>query len=96
MGVRTSDDLQNFAQTFSPDLVEHRRAEFVLVAEVRIHRAVGAPGRVGAPRKVWSTGCNSWYLTDEGNVDLWPYDRKTMTGMRTKPDDRDYHVVTTT
>ena len=28
---------------------------------------------------VWNTGCNSWYLTDEGNIDLWPYDRKTMT-----------------
>ncbi|MDT5017095.1 MAG: hypothetical protein QOD39_3255 [Mycobacterium sp.] len=25
---------------------------------------------------VWNTGCNSWYLTDEGNVDLWPYDRR--------------------
>ena len=33
---------------------------------------------------VWNTGCNSWYLTDEGNVDLWPYDRKTMTAMLTK------------
>ena len=21
---------------------------------------------------VWNTGCNSWYLTDEGNIDLWP------------------------
>ena len=45
---------------------------------------------------VWNTGCNSWYLTDEGSVDLWPYDRKTMTGMLTTPDDRDYHVVTAT
>jgi cation diffusion facilitator CzcD-associated flavoprotein CzcO len=42
---------------------------------------------------VWSTGCNSWYLTDEGNVDLWPYDRKTMTAMLARPDDRDYHVT---
>jgi cation diffusion facilitator CzcD-associated flavoprotein CzcO/short-subunit dehydrogenase len=42
---------------------------------------------------VWNTGCNSWYLTDEGNVDLWPYDRKTMTGMLTEPDERDYHVT---
>jgi cation diffusion facilitator CzcD-associated flavoprotein CzcO len=42
---------------------------------------------------VWNTGCNSWYLTDEGNVDLWPYDRKTMTSMLLEPDDRDYHVV---
>jgi hypothetical protein len=42
---------------------------------------------------VWNTGCNSWYLTDEGIVDLWPYDCKTMTGMLAEPDDRDYHVV---
>jgi cation diffusion facilitator CzcD-associated flavoprotein CzcO len=42
---------------------------------------------------VWNTGCNSWYLTDEGNVDLWPYDRKSMTAMLAQPDDRDYHLT---
>lgn len=42
---------------------------------------------------VWNTGCNSWYLTDEGNVDLWPYDRKTMSTMLSEPDDRDFHVA---
>jgi cation diffusion facilitator CzcD-associated flavoprotein CzcO len=42
---------------------------------------------------VWNTGCNSWYLTDEGNVDLWPYDRKTMTAMLSRPDDRDFHIT---
>jgi cation diffusion facilitator CzcD-associated flavoprotein CzcO len=42
---------------------------------------------------VWNTGCNSWYLTDEGNIDLWPYDRKTMTAMLTWPDDRDFHIA---
>lgn len=41
---------------------------------------------------VWNTGCNSWYLTDEGNVDLWPYDRKTMAAMLSRPDDRDFHL----
>jgi cation diffusion facilitator CzcD-associated flavoprotein CzcO len=41
---------------------------------------------------VWNTGCNSWYLTDAGNVDLWPYDRKTMTAMLSRPDDRDFHI----
>ncbi|MGE2691881.1 flavin-containing monooxygenase [Mycolicibacterium pulveris] len=42
---------------------------------------------------VWNTGCDSWYLTDEGTVDLWPYDRKTMTAMLSEPDDRDFHVT---
>jgi cation diffusion facilitator CzcD-associated flavoprotein CzcO len=42
---------------------------------------------------VWNTGCNSWYLTDEGNIDLWPYDRKTMAAMLSRPDDRDFHIA---
>ena len=42
---------------------------------------------------VWNTGCNSWYLTDEGNIDLWPYDRKTMSAMLSQPDDRDFHIA---
>ncbi len=42
---------------------------------------------------VWNTGCNSWFLTDEGNIDLWPYDRRTMTDMLARPDDRDFHIA---
>jgi cation diffusion facilitator CzcD-associated flavoprotein CzcO len=42
---------------------------------------------------VWNTGCNSWYLTDEGNIDLWPYDRRTMMAMLDRPDDRDFHIA---
>jgi cation diffusion facilitator CzcD-associated flavoprotein CzcO len=42
---------------------------------------------------VWNTGCNSWYLTDEGNIDLWPFDRKTMMAMLSRPDDRDFHIA---
>jgi cation diffusion facilitator CzcD-associated flavoprotein CzcO len=41
---------------------------------------------------VWNSGCNSWYLTDEGNVDLWPFDRKTMVAMLAEPDARDFVV----
>jgi cation diffusion facilitator CzcD-associated flavoprotein CzcO len=39
---------------------------------------------------VWNTGCNSWYLTEEGDVDLWPYDRKTLTEMLGQPEDLDF------
>ncbi|WP_020673903.1 flavin-containing monooxygenase [Amycolatopsis nigrescens] len=42
---------------------------------------------------VWNTGCNSWYFTDNNTIDLWPFDRKTMTAMLTEPDDRDYRVT---
>ncbi|BDB39757.1 putative monooxygenase [Mycobacterium kiyosense] len=35
---------------------------------------------------VWSTGCNSWYLTENNTVDLWPYDRKTLTAMLAEPE----------
>lgn len=30
---------------------------------------------------VWNTGCNSWYLKDDGTIDLWPFDRRTMQSM---------------
>jgi len=41
---------------------------------------------------VWNTGCNSWYLTDGGAVDLWPFDRATMTTMLGSPDPADFHL----
>lgn len=44
---------------------------------------------------VWNTGCNSWYLTESGAVDLWPFDRATMTEMLTVPDD-DHFMVSRT
>ncbi|MBB5916678.1 cation diffusion facilitator CzcD-associated flavoprotein CzcO [Nocardia transvalensis] len=44
---------------------------------------------------VWNTGCNSWYFTDRNTIDLWPFDRKTMTGMLTEPDDRDFLITST-
>ena len=34
---------------------------------------------------VWNTGCNSWYLTGPGRVDLWPFDRKTLDAMLAEP-----------
>ena len=43
---------------------------------------------------VWNTGCNSYYLTDSGVVDLWPFDRQTMVRMLSTPDDGDYLVRT--
>lgn len=35
---------------------------------------------------VWNTGCNSWYLKDDGTVDLWPFDRATMRRMLEHPE----------
>ncbi len=42
---------------------------------------------------VWNTGCNSWYLTEDDNIDLWPYDRATMTAMLKRPDPADFHLT---
>ena len=39
---------------------------------------------------VWNTGCNSWYFTDSGNIDLFPFDRRTMTAMLSAPDPKDF------
>ncbi|MEB3034441.1 flavin-containing monooxygenase [[Mycobacterium] nativiensis] len=41
---------------------------------------------------VWNTGCNSWYLTEDGAVDLWPFDRTTMSAMLGSPDPADFHL----
>lgn len=41
---------------------------------------------------VWNTGCNSWYLTDGGTIDLWPFDRKTLTTLLTENDDHHFHL----
>lgn len=34
---------------------------------------------------VWNTGCNSWYFT-HGTIDLFPFDRRTLTAMLAHPD----------
>ncbi|TWS21517.1 NAD(P)/FAD-dependent oxidoreductase [Tsukamurella asaccharolytica] len=41
---------------------------------------------------VWNTGCSSWYVTEGGSIDLWPFDRRTMVRMLATPDDADFHV----
>lgn len=42
---------------------------------------------------VWNTGCNSWYLTEDGNIDLWPFDRTTMNQMLGSPEPADFHLT---
>ncbi|QBJ96335.1 NAD(P)/FAD-dependent oxidoreductase [Rhodococcus sp. ABRD24] len=42
---------------------------------------------------VWNTGCNSWYFTDQQTIDLWPFDRKTMTHLLTEPEDQDFLIT---
>ena len=39
---------------------------------------------------VWNTGCNSWYFADDNHIDLWPFDRKRLTRMLSRPRDDDY------
>ena len=41
---------------------------------------------------VWNTGCNSWYLTEDGSVDLWPFDQATMVRMLSEPEDAHFHI----
>lgn len=41
---------------------------------------------------VWNTGCNSWYFTDAGTIDLWPFDRATLTRMLAEPDPAHYSI----
>lgn len=41
---------------------------------------------------VWNTGCNSWYFAEDGTIDLWPFDRATLTEMLTEPDPAHYRL----
>ncbi|MDF0529113.1 NAD(P)/FAD-dependent oxidoreductase [Tsukamurella sp. 8F] len=43
---------------------------------------------------VWNTGCSSWYLTEGGAIDLWPFDRATMERMLAAPDESDFETRT--
>lgn len=41
---------------------------------------------------VWNTGCNSWYFSEGGTIDLWPFDRGTLTKMLSEPEPEHYRV----
>jgi cation diffusion facilitator CzcD-associated flavoprotein CzcO len=41
---------------------------------------------------VWNTGCDSWYLKEDGSIDLWPFDRHAMRRMLGRPDPADFRV----
>ncbi len=43
---------------------------------------------------VWNTGCNSWYFTESGNIDLFPFDRATMRRLLADPDPADFRPST--
>ncbi|MTE16049.1 flavin-containing monooxygenase [Nocardia aurantiaca] len=43
---------------------------------------------------VWNTGCNSWYFTEGGSIDLLPFDRATMESMLADPEPGDFHLQT--
>ena len=49
--------------------------------------------REAMPDTVWATGCNSWYLTEDGSVDLWPFDRRTMRRLLTTPEEQHFHLT---
>ncbi|ALG86867.1 flavin-containing monooxygenase [Gordonia phthalatica] len=45
---------------------------------------------------IWNTGgCNSWYFTESGVVDLWPFDRATLDAMLAEPEPAHYRVTRT-
>lgn len=46
--------------------------------------------RRGLPGTVWTTGCNSWYLGDDGLPELWPYRPQDYLRLLETPDDDSY------
>ena len=52
--------------------------------------------RVALGPTVWNTGCNSWYFKEDGTVDLWPFDMKTVHRYLSTPDMADYVITPVT
>ena len=46
--------------------------------------------RRGLPGTVWTTGCSSWYLGDDGLPELWPYHPRDYLRLLNEPDDDSY------
>jgi cation diffusion facilitator CzcD-associated flavoprotein CzcO len=46
--------------------------------------------RRGLPGTVWTTGCRSWYLGDDGLPELWPYLPQDYLRLLNEPDDHRY------
>jgi cation diffusion facilitator CzcD-associated flavoprotein CzcO len=46
--------------------------------------------RRGLPGTVWTTGCRSWYLGDDGLPELWPYHPQDYLRLLKEPDDDSY------
>jgi cation diffusion facilitator CzcD-associated flavoprotein CzcO len=46
--------------------------------------------RRGLPGTVWTTGCSSWYLGDDGLPELWPYLPHDYLRLLNEPDDHRY------
>ncbi|MEV0245181.1 NAD(P)/FAD-dependent oxidoreductase [Nocardia sp. NPDC050712] len=70
-----------------------RAGEFdtVEVTEAATERFEADVSRALGPT-VWNTGCNSWYFTEGGSIDLLPFDRATMETMLAAPDTDDFQL----
>ena len=50
--------------------------------------------KVGLPSTVWTSGCNSWYLDQEGDPILWPYSIAKWKKQMAKPELSDFNFTT--
>jgi cation diffusion facilitator CzcD-associated flavoprotein CzcO len=83
---RTADYIAEFLRRFSTGELDS--VEVTAEASDRFNAEV----RDATGPTVWNTGCNSWYLGENGAVDLWPFTRKSLTERLRTPDLRDYVV----
>lgn len=83
---RTASYIIEFLRKFSDGELES--VEVSAAASDRFNAEV----RDATGPTVWNTGCNSWYLGEDGAVDLWPFTRKSLRERLRTPDFRDYLV----
>lgn len=83
----TSDHIVGWLRQYEGGVLE--TVEISEAATDRFNQEV----RAALGPTVWNTGCNSWYLKDDGTVDLWPFDLKTVHRYLSTPDAADYLIT---
>jgi hypothetical protein len=74
-------------------ILRWRRREFDTVAPTRAATdKFNAEMRAAMPRTVWATGCTSWYIGQDGNPELWPWNPSQLRVRLAQPEPGDHEL----
>jgi len=74
-------------------ILRWRRREFDTVAPTRAATdKFNAEMQAAMPRTVWATGCTSWYIGQDGNPELWPWNPSQLRVRLAQPEPGDHEL----